>query len=580
MDDILQDPNFQAAIAAALAAARGRGRGRGRGRRGRGRGRGRGGPDAGQQFSRMVVLLPGPFCSNVPRGRVARSMRDQGLMCRVLFDTGMSVLEVRETISAHFRANRHLEDRTSNDFEFCGADPLSNLRLLGLQDQNVSGDVLRGSWRSNRPLYVRPFRRLTTYNEHVSRNGEQEENVINIDDLQDDIEHGIDDVNNGRESDDLITDNSDGNGDESGSENEVIGQDQDVGNVINLDDDVQDQIEVADDVDEQNERDVADDVDEQNERDVADDVDEQNERDDDLLLNNSGVIVDFHGHECDLITMENLSYLQENEPTTAGTVSIGPGVVSARQLHTDRQGRSSSYSRAQEFWSEISDLCALPATVLLIPLRLFLLQLQIQMRIGFILVTNRNPIARDLEWLQEEETVRVLETGLLWGRYTRMFPERLGRTLPGHLFRPSLVVLCPTLGGNPEVRATIDLSNVTQDRIQVAEAEARLALTTNEADRERQLEIERRENEADLQHLVGDEGEGEIRVRLRGREATFQRRFTASDTNELLYQVAIANVRERNIGNITIRNASGRIVERNDDPIDVVDATTLMVFHD
>ncbi|XP_048576276.1 uncharacterized protein LOC5505066 [Nematostella vectensis] len=99
-------------------------------------------------------------------------------------------------------------------------------------------------------------------------------------------------------------------------------------------------------------------------------------------------------------------------------------------------GRSSSYSRAQEFWSEISDLCALPATVLLIPLRLFLLQLQIQMRIGFILVTNRNPIARDLEWLQEEETVRVLETGLLWGRYTRMFPERLGRTLPGHLFRP------------------------------------------------------------------------------------------------------------------------------------------------
>ncbi|EDO46095.1 predicted protein [Nematostella vectensis] len=146
----------------------------------------------------------------------------------------------------------------------------------------------------------------------LGRNGDQEENVINIDDLQDDIEH------------DHITDNSDGNGDESGSENEVIGQDQDVGNV-------------ADDVDEQNERDVADDVDEQNERDVADDVDEQNERDDDLLLNNSGVIVDFHGHECDLITMENLSYLQENEPTTAGTVSIGPGVVSAHQLHTDRQ---------------------------------------------------------------------------------------------------------------------------------------------------------------------------------------------------------------------------------------------------
>ncbi|XP_048588113.1 uncharacterized protein LOC116601942 [Nematostella vectensis] len=92
--------------------------------------------------------------------------------------------------------------------------------------------------------------------------------------------------------------------------------------------------------------------------------------------------------------------------------------------------------------------------------------------------------------------------------------------------------------------------------------------------------MERRENEADLQHLVGAEGEGDIRVRLRGRDTTFQRRFTASDTNELLYQVAIANLRERNIGNITIRNASGRIVERNDDPIDVVDATTLMVFHD
>ncbi|XP_048576626.1 uncharacterized protein LOC125559033 [Nematostella vectensis] len=87
----------------------------------------------------------------------------------------------------------------------------------------------------------------------------------------------------------------------------------------------------------------------------------------------------------------------------------------------------------------------------------------------------------------------------------------------------------------------------------------------------------RRDQERDLQHLVGAEGEGNIRVRLRGRDTTFQRRFTASDTNELLYQVAIANLRERNI---TIRNASGRIIERNDDPIDVVDATTLMVFHD
>ncbi|XP_048577005.1 uncharacterized protein LOC116614083 [Nematostella vectensis] len=150
-----------------------------------------------------------------------------------------------------------------------------------------------------------------------------------------------------------------------------------------------------------------------------------------------------------------------------------------------------------------------------------------------------------------------------------------------------LVVLCPTLAGDPEVRATIDLSNVTQDRIQaaVAEAEARLALTTESIDRKNRRDQQdreyeeglRRDQERDLQHLVGAEGEGNIRVRLRGRDTTFQRRFTASDTNELLYQVAIANLRERNI---TIQNASGRIIERNDDPIDVVDATTLMVFHD
>ncbi|XP_048577008.1 uncharacterized protein LOC125559099 [Nematostella vectensis] len=63
-----------------------------------------------------------------------------------------------------------------------------------------------------------------------------------------------------------------------------------------------------------------------------------------------------------------------------------------------------------------------------------------------------------------------------------------------------LVVLCPTLAGDPEVRATIDLSNVTQDRIQaaVAEAEARLALTTESIDRQNRRDQQDREYEEGL----------------------------------------------------------------------------------
>ncbi|EDO40655.1 predicted protein [Nematostella vectensis] len=273
----------------------------------------------------------------------------------------------------------------------------------------------------------------------------------------------------------------------------------------------------------------------------------------------------------------------------------------------------------QQFWGavEASNPC-LPISVLPVPMAVFLLQTQLQTRVGFLIALNWASTETRLPWLTSDATRVILERGLVWGGSTSDSDRNSGfwggTFAPLMRFRECVIVALPAAVGEPftdaQVLCIIDMADVTEERIIAAGEEAEAAILQRrenidrislreeqdreslrmdqERDRERQrlIEIEeqqeneerrlREEHEASIRHLDGNSGSGDIRVRFRGRSGVFERRFTPTDTNELLHQVAQAN-----FGHYRVRlTYFGQDIPDNQDPIDVVDATTLMVLCD
>ncbi|XP_048579015.1 uncharacterized protein LOC116610294 [Nematostella vectensis] len=106
----------------------------------------------------------------------------------------------------------------------------------------------------------------------------------------------------------------------------------------------------------------------------------------------------------------------------SGTTEIGPGVLNYFTCQSPcifLRGRLNPMVEFQQFWGavEASNPC-LPISVLPVPIAVFLLQIQLQTRVGFLIALNWASTETSFPWLTSDATRVILERGLVWGGST------------------------------------------------------------------------------------------------------------------------------------------------------------------
>ena len=146
----------------------------------------------GFRFSRTVIVIPNPNQNHLPRGRERNALRTQNLERLVNFRVDMTAQEARGEVLTTFQGFGHMEDRfvcycccvllkscfeliyflmcflnrRQQDFAYMWPERDNRLTLVPLEravEDSLNGLAIRTRWRANRPVYIRPFVRLTTF---------------------------------------------------------------------------------------------------------------------------------------------------------------------------------------------------------------------------------------------------------------------------------------------------------------------------------------------------------------------------------------------------------------------------------